>query len=77
MRLSQWEKVIQDCKASLKLNTQNNVKGYYFLSMAQLQIEPRQCKDALSHALQAYELCKSSSVFGCENKANISRCVPA
>lgn len=31
--------------------------------MAQLETEPRQCKDALAHALQAYELCESPAPF--------------
>lgn len=57
IRLSQWEKVIEDCKASLAINTRNNVKGYYFMSMAQLEVKPRDCKEALANAKQAYELC--------------------
>lgn len=58
-KLSQWEKVIQDCKASLAINTRNNVKGYYYLSIARLEMSPRQSQEALSNALQAYEICVS------------------
>jgi len=57
LKLQQWEKVIQDCKASLALNTRNNIKGYYFMSQAQLESDPPLSKEALSNGLQAYELC--------------------
>lgn len=57
LRLSQWSQVIDDCQASLALNTKNNIKGYYFLSMAQLEVQPAQAKGALANGLLAYELC--------------------
>jgi len=55
LRLEQWEKAIQDCKTSLALI--KNIKGYYFMSQAQLELEPPEIQEALSNSLRAYELC--------------------
>lgn len=57
LRLSQWSQVIDDCQTSLALNTKKNIKGYYFLSMAQLEVRPAQAREALANGLLAYELC--------------------
>ncbi|KAK3687408.1 hypothetical protein B0T22DRAFT_457152 [Podospora appendiculata] len=54
LKLKQWESVIADCDACLKLSPQS-MKANYYLSQAHLPLHNYQ--DALDHAVKAHELC--------------------
>lgn len=54
IKLSNWDACIDDCLQAITLNS-SSMKGYYYLSQAQLAL--KHPNEALSSALTAYEYC--------------------
>ncbi|KAF2403410.1 U-box-domain-containing protein [Trichodelitschia bisporula] len=57
LKLGLWEEVIDDCLHSIEL-LQDNMKAYYFLAQAQLELNHP--NEALVSAKTAYDLCSKS-----------------
>ncbi|KAI9662932.1 MAG: hypothetical protein M1821_007979 [Bathelium mastoideum] len=54
IKLEEWTPVIDDCLKSLDLNSNNNMKAYYYLAQAQLGL--KHPNEALTSAMTAYNV---------------------
>lgn len=69
LRLQSWEPCIDDCLRSIELDKTNNMKGYYYLALAQLALHHP--NEALNSAMTAYHECLKTNNSSTRNVSQL------